>query len=347
MSTQPSRPFGLLLRRYRLAAGLTQEALAERARLSVAAIYTLERGSRRAPRKETLTLLAEALALTASERAALVAAAGQGGRTTSPTPERSAFLPPTDGPSWPLVGRVQELEVLERHLAGAGPPVLLVAGEPGIGKSRLLHETTRLAAERGWTVLEGGCQRRRGQEPYAPLVGALERQMRRSSLASLRTELDGCAWLVRLLPELAETTLVPAPSWTLPPDQERRLLFAAIGRFLANVAGPAGTLLVLDDLQWMGTDALELLTALLRTSAAASLRVLGAYRNTEVRPPDPLGMTLGEWAAAGLAALQRLGPLARQEAQDLFQLVLAGGRRPARNKRSRPSNALAACPSSW
>ena len=67
MSIQPSNPFGLLLRRHRLAAGLTQEALAERARLSVAAIYTLERGSRRAPRKETLALLAEALALTASE----------------------------------------------------------------------------------------------------------------------------------------------------------------------------------------------------------------------------------------------------------------------------------------
>ncbi|HJY81817.1 MAG TPA: ABC transporter substrate-binding protein [Candidatus Binatia bacterium] len=77
MSSPQSTTFASLLRRYRQAAGLTQAELAERAHLSREAIGTLERGDRRAPRKDTLDLLAEALALTAVERAAFDAAARQ------------------------------------------------------------------------------------------------------------------------------------------------------------------------------------------------------------------------------------------------------------------------------
>jgi tetratricopeptide (TPR) repeat protein/transcriptional regulator with XRE-family HTH domain len=322
MRTQPSFSFGALLRQYRQAAGLSQEALAERARLSRTAIDTLERGVRRTPRKATVALLAEALSLTDAERTRLEAAARQGDPDASPSPSQSALLPPVRGPSWPLVGRTRELVVLVQHLAGTGPPVLLLAGEPGIGKSRLLQEATGLAAAQGWTVLEGGCQRRSGQEPFAPLVGALEGSIHRMSLTQQRRALDGCAWLVRLLPELAETTLVQAPSWTLPPEQERRLMFAAVGRFLANIAGRAGTLLVLDDLQWAGADALDLLTRLVLSPASASLRLLGAYRSTEVHPPDPLGVALTDLAAAGLLAQQPLEALARSEARHLLEQLL-------------------------
>jgi transcriptional regulator with XRE-family HTH domain len=70
MSTLPTPTFATLLRRARRAAGLTQEALAERAGISVDAISALERGLTRAPQKDTLELLAEALQLEAAERAA-------------------------------------------------------------------------------------------------------------------------------------------------------------------------------------------------------------------------------------------------------------------------------------
>jgi len=72
--TDPT-PFGQLLRRHRQAAALSQEALAERARLSVQAIGQLERGDRRAPRLETVRLLAAALHLDAAARTTLIAAA--------------------------------------------------------------------------------------------------------------------------------------------------------------------------------------------------------------------------------------------------------------------------------
>ena len=86
MSSLPPTTFANLLRRYRQAAGLTQEELAERARLSVQAIGALERGDRRAPRKETIDLLAEALSLTEPERAVFEATARQRGQADQTTP---------------------------------------------------------------------------------------------------------------------------------------------------------------------------------------------------------------------------------------------------------------------
>src|SRR5439155_16246383 len=194
----------------------------------------------------------------------------------------------------PLVGRQGELALLERHLAGEGPPLLLLAGEPGIGKSRLLRAAAQRATGCGWRVLVGGCQRRRGQAPFAPLLEALESYLARRGRTELRADLRGCAWLVRLLPELASGPIEPLPAWTLPPEQERRLLDKAVGRLLANVAGPAGTLLLLDDLQWADPDALELLATLVRAAAEIPLRVLGAYRDTEVQTNDALAGVLAD-----------------------------------------------------
>jgi hypothetical protein len=93
------------------------------------------------------------------------------------------------------------LALLARHLAGPGPPVLLLGGRPSIGKSRLLYEAMRRAAACGWQVLHGGCSQRGGQKPYAPLQGALQRYLRRRDPIHLRADLQGCAWLVRLLPD--------------------------------------------------------------------------------------------------------------------------------------------------
>src|SRR5207237_2343845 len=140
------------------------------------------------------------------------------------------------------------------------------------------------------------------------------RHLTTQPLAQARASLQGCAWLVRLLPELAGGSIEPLPTWTLPPEQERRLLFGAVGRYLANVAGPAGTLLVLDDLQWAGPDALDLLATLVRSAVEIPLRVIGAYRDTEVQPHDPLSILLADLAHAGLAARRLLAPLQREEA---------------------------------
>jgi predicted ATPase len=130
--------------------------------------------------------------------------------------------------------------------------------------------------------------------------------------------------LVRLLPELADGPIEPLPAWTVPPEQERRLLFAAVARLLGNVAGPAGTLLVLDDLQWASADALDLLATLARGAAEAPLRVVSAYRDTDVQQGDALSLMLADLAHAGLVTQRTLAPLSPEDAGRLLDALLDG-----------------------
>ncbi|HWE61244.1 MAG TPA: AAA family ATPase, partial [Chloroflexota bacterium] len=321
MGTDAAPPFGLLLKRHRAAARLTQQELAERAHLSVDAVSALERGVNRRPHNDTVTLLTAALALAPADQAALAEAA----RRLSAPPV--AALPAGSEP--PFVGRTRELALLERHIGGEGPPLLLLAGEPGIGKTRLLRAVLPRAVALGWRVLEGGCQRSGGQQPYAALQATLQRYFRGCRPAQLRADLQGCAWLVRLLPELAEGPIPPLPPWTLPPMQEQRLMMEAMLRFLANVAGPAGTLLVLDDLQWAEPDGLHLLLHLAQSAGEVPLRIVGAYRDTEVQAGDPLAGVLADLMQAGLVARRRIGPLAQEEAAELLDTIVANDREEA------------------
>lgn len=94
MGTPDNPTFGALLRHYRLQAGLTQEALAERARLSRRAIAALEQGINRAPRAATLALLSEALALSTQSRAALAGATRPDRRKAPPAAAAGSGAPP-------------------------------------------------------------------------------------------------------------------------------------------------------------------------------------------------------------------------------------------------------------
>ncbi|HEX8036259.1 MAG TPA: AAA family ATPase [Ktedonobacterales bacterium] len=315
--------FGTLLRRHRRAAGLTQEELAERAELSVEAVSALERGISRAPHRDTIELLIRALRLSDHDRAVFESVARkreEDGNT--PAPSTAADASPGGAPA-ACVGRARELALIDRHLVGEGPPVLLLAGEPGIGKSRLLREAGARGRATGWTVLHGGCHKRGGQDPYAPLLNALQTRIQARTGVQLRADLEHCTWLARLLPELVETGVLPAPA-ALASEQERRLMFSAVSRFLMNVSGPAGTLLILDDLQWADTDALDLLTTLVTAPSATSIRVVGAYRSTEVAPRDAFAAALADLARGGLATQIKLGPLTAEESRQLLNGVLQG-----------------------
>jgi tetratricopeptide (TPR) repeat protein/transcriptional regulator with XRE-family HTH domain len=310
--------FAALLRRFRRATGLTQAELAEHAGLSPEAVSALERGVNRAPRRETVDLLADALQLGEPERAQFEQAA----RRRPSVPDLSLSTVPAADQAAILVGRDHALGLIERALGMRAKPVLLFAGEPGVGKTRLLREAAALAAGGGWTVLFGTGSRASYHDPYAPLLGILERDIAGRSTLDLKKLLQGCGWLVRLLPELAERELVQFPAWTLPPDQERRLMFAAVARYLSNIGGSTGTLLVLDDLQSAGSDVCALLATLVRTPTATPLRLIGGYRNTDLSSGSPLGIVLTDLEHERLisqAILERLGV---EESVTLLQSLL-------------------------
>ena len=136
----PPATFAHLLQRYRRAAGLTQEELAERAHLSVGGISNLERGVRRLAQRDTVALLAEALALPAAERAALEAAARGRGESASADP--TARTVPTNLPLalTSFVGRERELATVRRLLGETR--LLTLTGAGGCGKTRLALEVT-------------------------------------------------------------------------------------------------------------------------------------------------------------------------------------------------------------
>jgi predicted ATPase/DNA-binding XRE family transcriptional regulator len=136
----PSR-VGELVRRRRIAAALSQEALAERAGLSVRAVSDLERGVHQAPRLESLRLLAEALGLDAAGRAELLAAAQPQAAVPDvkehARPQASTALPV---PPTRLIGREAEAAAVARHLADEDVRLLTLTGPGGSGKTRLALE---------------------------------------------------------------------------------------------------------------------------------------------------------------------------------------------------------------
>lgn len=136
MATTLSPTFGDALRRQRMAAGLTQEELAERAGLSVRAISDLERGARHVPRRGTLQLLLDALELSAPERTALEAAArrleGSLGRK-----DRDPLDRLLTAPAAPFLGRERELGMVCELVRRPDVRLLTLIGPGGIGKTRL------------------------------------------------------------------------------------------------------------------------------------------------------------------------------------------------------------------
>ena len=286
---------GKLLQRYRSLAGLTQEGLAEKAGYSADYIGKLERDQRELP-AAALDRIAAVLGLAEQERAALAAARDK---------------PLEDGL---LVGRTAEMTGIRRHLAGLGPPVLVFAAEPGMGKTRLLEEATSRAAHSGWAIARGTCQRR-PLDPYAPLTGALTDVLERMPDQDRAKTVAQAGQLGLLLPELASAS----SGWArvpVQPEQQRRLLFSSAAHCLRAAAGQAGTLLILDDLHWAGPDALDLLTMLLTAPRQPPIRLIGAYRDSET--PARLDEFIADLARALLIQVIGLEPLSDAEAEQLL-----------------------------
>ena len=139
-------PFSELLKRHRLASGISQESLAERARISAAAVGALERGIRRAPYRDTVSLLATALGLSAAERAELEAAAnrarGRQGRGAAPEVTHNLRERLTS-----FVGREEELGAIETLLASHR--LVTIMGSGGVGKTRTAVEVARQLLNQG------------------------------------------------------------------------------------------------------------------------------------------------------------------------------------------------------
>ena len=181
--------FAELLRRARRAAGLTQEELADRAALSVRGICDLERGARRAPRAETVDALAQALRLSEADQLAWHHA-----RRRPMEPSGVSAVSATRMPV--LVGRHREVELLrqaiDQGLAGRGRTVLL-AGEPGVGKTSLAEDLAAYALNRGVRVLWGRCHEGEGAPAFWPWTQIIRAYLEGVAHDALRRDLGDAA----------------------------------------------------------------------------------------------------------------------------------------------------------
>ena len=197
-------------------------------------------------------------------------------------------------PRFSLAGRDDEFEQVtlawKRAVAGARGAVL-IAGEPGVGKTRLAAELARAVDFEGGFVLLGRCDDGLGV-PFQPFVEALAHVVAHAPADQLATLLGpGAGELGRLVPELEQRVPGLRPTKS-DPETERYLLFEAIAGWLEAQSTIAPTLLVLDDLHWAAEPTLHMLRHVLQSERNMNLLVIGTYRDTEIDRTHPLGALL-------------------------------------------------------
>lgn len=221
-----------------------------------------------------------------------------------------------------LVGREGELATLVEHLERARDQhgtLLLLAGNAGVGKTRLLRALKREARARDARVVEGRCSSAESSLPYAPLMDALRFRIARGEgeeAARLLGPLK--AILAPLFPSLDDSARSARESAERP--------FELICHVLDRLAAEDPLLLILEDIHWADQTTLELLQYLAHRARGMHLLLIATYRSDEVHAAHPLRRLLATLARERSAVDLRLDPLSRDETMELLRGML--GREP-------------------
>jgi DNA-binding SARP family transcriptional activator len=251
--------------------------------------------------------------------------------TAEPAPAATVTEPRTaEAPSESFGGResaLAEFQAAFDEALAARMSLFLIAGEPGIGKSRLADEATSLAEARGARICWGRCWEAGGAPAYWPWVQALREYIRNADDQRVREQLEpGAADIAQMLPELHELfpDLPPPPS--LDPEGARFRLFDSTASFLRAAGESQPLVLVLDDLHAADEPSLLFLRFLARSLSEAPVVVVGAYRDTEPRR-EALNEAIAEVRREPITRHIRLGGLDEDEVAAVVELV--GGSRPS------------------
>lgn len=216
--------------------------------------------------------------------------------------------------------RRQYTEVQHGHAA-----VVLLVGEQGIGKSRLLREFAKHALQDGATVLAGGASEAEGMPPYLPFLEAFGQYIREAPLGQLREQVQpGPQILMNMFPELA-TRLgeLPVP-YPFPPEQVRLRIYEAVGMFIERMSASHALVLAIDDLHYADSASLDLLCHVVRSHPNARLLVLGIYREDEIERNPALERTLAKLMQRRILTRIAIEALSAEEIEELAESSLGG-----------------------
>ncbi|MGW1955679.1 helix-turn-helix transcriptional regulator [Streptomyces sp. NPDC001920] len=230
-----------------------------------------------------------------------------------------------------FVGRTAELETLDDALARAAtgePQALVIGGEAGVGKTRLVEEFAAAAVREGAVVALGGCVEIGADGlPFAPISTAL-RALRRELPDELATAAAGQEEeLARLLPELGETA--PPRGSDRSDEEGMARLFELTARLLERVAATRTVVVALEDLHWADASTRHLLAYLYRTLRTGRLVVLATYRSDDIHRRHPLRPLLAELDRVRTVRRIELGRFTRAEVGRQIAGILAARPDPA------------------
>jgi tetratricopeptide (TPR) repeat protein/DNA-binding XRE family transcriptional regulator len=319
------------LRRRRKALDLTQDALAQRVFCSGFTIRKIEADERR-PSRRLAERLAASLAIPEAELRDFLDAARALHAThrlpMDPVPvgsgESAASLPAPPaaaGDSAPFVGRSNEYGLLiglvARLTSGAGYTVL-IEGEPGIGKSRLLREVARYAHAQDLPTLATNCYEIERATPYQPVIDLVTRALDRTSAAALRSLAPvSLAELAALVPEIGERCPdLPQLSNDFPEARLARLSRAVDQLIDASRDGRPAVLMV-DDIQWADDASAQVLHTVARHAAQRGQLVIYAYRDEAIDSDERLSQLVESLRRDSGARRMPLGRLAYADTEQL------------------------------
>jgi tetratricopeptide (TPR) repeat protein len=219
-----------------------------------------------------------------------------------------------------FIGRTPELKqarsLWAQAVAGQGT-TLLISGEPGIGKTRILRELATHVEVSGGVALFGEAYEG-GSAPYAPFGEAIRRGLQRAGQAGLDLPQVILADLLALVPELHPYYPDTPPNPTLTPEAEQQRQFESVVAFFSSLSEIAPVLLALDDAHWADSGSLALLRHLARRTRRQRLLLSATYREVELDEARPLHEALLDLDRNRLATRLKLGRFTREETRGLL-----------------------------
>ncbi len=223
-----------------------------------------------------------------------------------------------------VIGRATDLTALhtliDRVKSGKEQKgqVILISGEAGIGKSRLVTEAKMYASAQDFLLFQGNCFPTDLSYPYAPILDLLRSLLTSNQATALTPTLETLA--CDIFPLLPEWVSNPAPQLPpLEPEQEKRRLFALLTKFFIDLSLQSPILLIIEDVHWSDTTSLDFLHHLARRSVSHPILLLVTYRH------DIMRAELRDWLAQldreRLAQKVQLTPLSRDEIDTMLSAI--------------------------